>query len=175
MTNGFSEEWLTQHKAKIAAGRAAPEPPKLRLVGRGSNAADLVQEAPRAAPGEKARTISNRPEEALQLQVVEYLELALPAPLRFWHTPNQRGTRTAWENKLLAALGVKPGIGDVLIGGWRTLIWIELKSPTGRLSEAQKDWRDWCALVGIPWFLCRSLEDVVEALESLQIRLKVRL
>lgn len=180
MAYGFTEEWLAEQQAKAAARRQAPTGPRLRLVADGSNCPnDQEQEATRGSPEEKPRTLSatkERPEEALQIQAVEYLELALPAPFRFWHTPNQRGTRSRWENMLLKAMGVKAGVGDILIAGGRPpLIWLELKSPTGRLSDPQKDWRDWCALVGIPWFLCRSLEDVVEALESLQIRLKVRL
>jgi hypothetical protein len=51
---------------------------------------------------------------------------------------------------------------------------IELKSATGSLSRPQRAWRDWCRAIGAPWFLCRSLDDVIEALESLQIRLRVR-
>lgn len=181
MPNGFSEEWFAAQQAKAALRRArSPDRPTvIHLAGGGSNTAGQAQEERRkpgrGAPGEKPRHKINRAEEALQIQIVEFLDWALPEPLRFWHTPNQRGTRKAWEVALLAALGVKPGIGDILIGGWRTLIWIEVKTPTGTLSKSQKDWRDWCHQVGIPWFLCRSLEDVADALESLQIRLKARL
>jgi len=76
---------------------------------------------------------------------------------------------------LLKAFGVKKGAADVLILGWpASFIWIELKTATGTLTREQKDWRDWCRSIGAPWFLCRSLDDVIEALESLQIRLLAR-
>lgn len=177
MANGFSEEWFAEQQAKAARRRALSlvKPIESHLAGDGSNCTGRAQEESRGTPGKKPRTSPKREEEKLQIAIVEFLGWALPEPLRFWHTPNQRGTRKAWEVQLLKALGVKPGIGDILIGGWRTLIWIEVKTPTGTLSDAQKDWRDWCHLVGIPWFLCRSIDDVVDALESLQIRLKVKL
>ncbi len=175
MSNGFTDDWLASHQAKIARQRSSGRP-DLRLVTPSpDNRASQLPMGQRDAPGAKSRTKKNRPEEKLQIDVAEYLEYALPPPLRFWHTPNQRGTRAKFEARILKAMGVKPGIGDILIGGWRTLIWIELKSKTGRLEPEQKDWRDWCNSVGIPWFLCRSIDDVVEALESLQIRLLARL
>lgn len=176
MPNGFSEEWLTQHKAKIAAGRAAPEPPKLHLVGGGSNATGQGQTASRGTPGEKPRIHSRDAplEGPLQIAAAEYLELALPEPLRFFHVPNGELRDPAVAGKL-KAMGVKEGVADILILGFHPFIWIELKSAKGRLRPSQKAWRDWCLQIGAPWFLCRSLEDLVDALESLQIRLKVRL
>ena len=45
----------------------------------------------------------------------------------------------------------------------RTL-WVEIKSPTGRLSPAQERFRDLCWQNNIPWVLARSWEDVAQFL-----------
>lgn len=129
-------------------------------------------------------------EQDLQIQVAEFLDLALEAPQRWFHVPNG-GFRTAAEAALFKAQGVKAGVGDVLIlcplpdnlrviqagftlpAGAR-LVWIELKSEDGRLSTAQKDWRAWCELVGVPWYCCRSLEDVVAACADAGVRLRAQ-
>ncbi|MGL4442993.1 MAG: VRR-NUC domain-containing protein [Alsobacter sp.] len=115
-----------------------------------------------------------RPEQELQIAVAAFLDVALPTDWRWLHVPNG-GWRTPAEASLMKAMGQKAGAADVLIlppAG--RFIWIELKSPAGRLSDSQADWRDWCASIGAPWFLCRSLDDVIEALASLQIRLRAR-
>jgi len=51
-----------------------------------------------------------------------------------------------------------PGIGDVLAflpvsrtGHPRHQLWLEVKAAGGRLSEAQKSFRDVCALAGVPY------------------------
>ena len=42
----------------------------------------------------------------------------------------------------------------------RHLLWVEVKSRTGRLSEAQKGFRDVCALAGVP-HLVGGLDEVL--------------
>jgi hypothetical protein len=120
-----------------------------------------------------ARKPVQRPEQDLQRAVAEFLDLCLLPPARWLHIPNQVGTRDRYEAELLKAMGVKPGAADVLVlTGAGRFVWIELKSDAGRLSPAQQDWRDWCQSIGAPWFLCRSVADVVEALRSCQVRLR---
>ncbi len=113
-------------------------------------------------------------EDEIQIAAMRFLDIALPSPLRAMHIPNG-GSRNEFEAGKLKAMGVKAGAADILILGWRVFIWIELKSRTGKLRTEQAEWRDWCVAIGAPWFLCRSVEDVAEALESLQIRLIGRL
>lgn len=175
MAYGFTEEWFAEQQAKAKARRLGG-PPDLRLVNRGSDQVDQVQAAPRGSPAGKPRTLSRDAplETPLQIAAASYLDLALPEPLRALHIPNGELRHPAVAGKL-KAMGVKEGAADLLILGFHPFIWIELKSAKGRLTQAQKDWRDWCRSIGAPWFLCRSLEDIAEALESLQIRLKVKL
>jgi hypothetical protein len=108
--------------------------------------------------------------------VAQFLDASLPADWRWFHTPNESGTRARWENQRLSALGVKPGVADViLLKPDGRDVWIELKSARGVLSEAQKGWRDWRRSIGAAWFLCRSLEDVVAALEDCGCALRGRI
>jgi hypothetical protein len=107
--------------------------------------------------------------------VAELLDLGLPQGWRWWHTPNQKGTRKPWEQRLLKALGVKAGVQDVtIVGPDQRLVIIELKSRLGRLSEAQKDWRDFYISAGIPWFIARSIGDVIAACQDAGVPLRVR-
>lgn len=154
---------------------------KAYLARASSNAPPVVPATPGAATAPlrlveaREKRAHNRPEEDIQKQVAEYLDLALPPDLRWWHTPNQRGTRKKWEVALLKALGVKPGVQDItIVGRGPRVIIIEMKSGAGSLNKAQKDWRDFYRSVGIPWFLCRSLEDVIAALEDCGVRLRAR-
>lgn len=181
----FTEDWLTEHNAKMARIKGASVRPVVREADtscqrpcKGKAAAVSELAAAGTAGGAHSPATNSpkaRPEEAIQKQVAEYLDWALPAGYRWLHIPNQRGTRSRWENQLLKAMGVKAGAADVLIfTPHGRFVWIELKAPKGILSEEQKDWRDWCRSIGAPWFLCRSLDDMIEALESLQIRIVAR-
>lgn len=185
MSGGFSEQWLQEHNARIARQRgAALEIPAndVHPAGDGSNYSGGAQarrpKGRRGASGQKPLHPSRDAplENPLQITVAAFLDRALPPPLKWLHVPNGELRDPAAAGKL-KAMGTKPGAADCLILGWRGsgFIWIELKSRSGRLSADQKAWRDWCRAIGAPWFLCRSLEDVVESLESLQIRLKVNL
>lgn len=60
---------------------------------------------------------------------------------------------------LARALGLITGSSDYLFMWSGGSCAVEFKSATGRLSPAQRDFRDWCALVGVPFHLVRSAAD----------------
>lgn len=60
------------------------------------------------------------------------------------------------------AQGLIAGSGDYVFIGDGPAGWIELKSSTGSLSPDQRDFRDWCGLVGARYEVCRTI-DAVEA------------
>ena len=133
-------------------------------------------DAPGTPGGEGAEKRSpqpiQRPEQALQIQQVEFLTWALIPPWRFLHIPNG-GFRTPAEAAIMKAMGQQAGAADILfLGPAGAFVWIENKSQIGRLSDAQKEWRDWCASIGAPWFLCRSLEDLIAACQDAGVPLK---
>lgn len=129
-----------------------------------------------------------RPEEALQLAVVEWLALELAPPAVFWATINQRGTRRPWEQRLLRALGLRAGVPDLWVLADGLLLGVELKAPAPllksgrpsraqpRLGEGQKEFLPQLEAAGAKIEICRSLEEVRSALMrwSVPLRWRVR-
>jgi len=67
---------------------------------------------------------------------------------------------------LARALGLITGTPDYLFLYRDGAIAIEMKSSSGSLSERQRDFRDWCELVGVPFHVCRSRTAAIEVLEQ---------
>lgn len=219
----FTEDWLQQHQAKMAAQRAAGGVRVLERPvdatssaqpavagsntgsqqGRGTLSPDttnggvvatglsgsacgarvkalgvtpaVARATPQAGERPAPKSKKQRPEEVLQIAAAELLDLALPQGWRWWHTPNQRGTRKFWEQQLLKALGVKAGVQDItIVGPDPRLVIIELKAGDGKLSRSQKDWRDFYRSIGVPWFLARSIEDVISSCQDAGVPLRAR-
>lgn len=103
-----------------------------------------------------------RAEEQLQQAVVKYLKVVLlPSGSMFFHIPNQRGTRTLAEMVALKSLGVIPGVADLgLIVRGGMIIFIELKTAKGRLTSAQKAFKQRCDDFNVPYHVCRSIDEV---------------
>ena len=170
----WSEDQLSDYQSKRSPGRtASPGADRVRVSGP-AKAGSGIETASRRPDLRRSAPIS-RPEEDLQRACVAWLEIALAADWRFLHIPNQRGTRSETENRILKALGVKAGAADLLIlSPHGPVYWLELKSPTGSLSTAQRDWRDWRRANGLPWALIRSLEDLVAFCRDHQIPVRAR-
>lgn len=62
--------------------------------------------------------------------------------------------------------GVKHGIPDIMIIKGGSVIFIEVKSDTGRQSEGQKIWEKNCLVHGAKYFLIRSVQEVVNIIEG---------
>lgn len=101
-------------------------------------------------------------EERLQRQVANYLDLALARDCLWWHTPNG-GLRSKATAGKLKAMGVRPGVSDILIlSAARGLHAIELKTLLGGTTEAQRQFLDHVRASGGQAAEARSLEQVVE-------------
>ena len=75
------------------------------------------------------------------------------------------------EAAIFKGQGVKAGVPDVMIlTPSRTMgtsgVAIELKSAKGRLSEAQKDWATRLTRCNWSWYVCASMDEVVEVLRA---------
>lgn len=108
-------------------------------------------------------------EDSLQMAVAKFLALQYP-DLLWWHTPNG-GKRNAREAGRLKAMGVRPGVADLLFiwklsGNFIDSGAIELKAGKNALQESQKDFQEKWIGIGGHYALCRSLDEVMGALES---------
>jgi len=107
------------------------------------------------------------PEADLQRAVVTALRFALPKGAILHHSANEvteAGPRGARKQAILVGMGVYPGFADLVVLCEGRMLFLELKSPTGRLSPAQEAFRDTVVAQGFGWALVRSLDDALGAL-----------
>lgn len=103
-------------------------------------------------------------EDDLQIACFEWIELMRPAhPILEWviHVPNG-GKRPRGAAGKLKAMGVKPGVLDVLLplpyNGWSGLA-IEMKVGSNKTTEQQDDWLDVFHASGYYTAVCYRVED----------------
>ena len=112
-------------------------------------------------------TRRGRPEADLQRAVVGALRFALPKGAILHHCANevtQPGLRGATRQAILVGMGVHRGFADLMVLSGGRVLFLELKSPTGRLSPEQAAFRDAVQAQGFGWALVRSLDDALGAL-----------
>jgi hypothetical protein len=78
-----------------------------------------------------------RPEQALHIQVADFLRHALGGTAMFFHVPNA-ARRGMVEGRIFKSMGVKAGMVDLVIIDGGRAFGIELKAAKGRVSEAQE-------------------------------------
>jgi len=100
-------------------------------------------------------------EEQIQVDLfnwARYYETQHPELALLFHPPNG-GKRSRMTGAKLKAMGVKAGVPDVCLPvprqGYGSL-WIELKSPQGRMQESQKEWYQALTLANNKVVVCRS-------------------
>ncbi len=104
-------------------------------------------------------------EDALQKSCVRWFEHQWAAYTElFFHVPNG-GKRNPVEAAKFKAMGVKPGVADLLLlvpNRFYPYMGIELKSEKGRASDHQKKFRDAVERVGGKYVLVRSLDEFMD-------------
>lgn len=81
----------------------------------------------------------------------------------FIHLRNESMDHVA-ARRAFKRLGVKRGVPDLFLPvprGERHGLWLELKSPTGRLSPEQKMWREALRAQGYAWEMARTLDEAL--------------
>jgi len=122
----------------------------------------VVQAKPRAILRKRGT-----PEADLQRDVVRFLRLVLPDTAIIHHSANEvtgGGEAARKRQAILVGMGVYPGFPDLMVIWAGRVLFLELKSPTGRLSEAQHAFADAVMGQGFTWALVRSVRDAEEAL-----------
>ncbi len=110
------------------------------------------------------------PEEDLQRTVAEYLDIIAKMRGWWWSHIAHGGKRTKAEGGIFKAMGLKPGIADILIidgGRHRTWVnWIELKAPGNDQSPNQVKFQAAMEARGCNYRVCRSLDEVIGTLKA---------
>jgi|GEM_PF-1539170 len=112
-----------------------------------------------------------RPEQALQRSIVQYLNLCAPDDL-FWTAINPVPGKTPAVAAISKAMGMRPGVLDLLFIWQMFPFFIECKADKGTLSKNQKETIELAARAGAPTYLCRSLDDVVRVFAARNIPMR---
>ena len=111
-------------------------------------------------------------ERALHEAVVQYLAVALPPEVFFFH-PLQN-PRSKVQGAIFHRLGFRAGIPDLLILHDGRALFIELKAPRKHLSPIQRAVHRQLRDAGCDVFLARSITEVQMALELSGIKINAK-
>ena len=103
----------------------------------------------------------------IQIAVNEYLEyLSKTYNFRHFHVPNE-GKRSVGYNLKLKKMGLKSGCPDIIIEYPEgKLLYIELKTNQGRLSNSQKLWAVQSEAMGTPHYVVKG--EVAECINEVR-------
>lgn len=124
----------------------------------------LLPTSPSRRPGllSRPKKLRRTPEQDLQRQIAQFLAIGL-AGNSWWSTiPLGGGGKV--RGAILRGMGAKKGMPDLLIINDGKAIWIEVKSYTGAVSEAQKRCHTELRRARCSVYVVRSLDDVIAAL-----------
>lgn len=104
------------------------------------------------------------PEEDLQAAIAQYLAAVLAPPA--WFTAIPAGGGGEWHGKRKKRIGYRAGTPDMMILSDRLAFFLEVKTDSGRLSEAQRDTVERIKAAGCPVAVVRSIDDVAALLHG---------
>ncbi len=117
------------------------------------------------------------PEADIQRAIVHTLRIVLPRDAIIHHSANEvgAGSKAARQRQaILTGMGVVAGFPDLIVLTGGRVLFLEVKSPTGRLSPAQREFRDKVQAQDFGWALVRSVEDALGALADHGITTRVQ-
>lgn len=152
----------------------SPSPASRLRTGQSSRASCATAAQPSEAPRRRGNL-----EHLIQVAAVRRASIladnGYPALRLLFAVPNggKRSIKTALD---LKAEGTKPGVPDLFLPVLRPRLtplgdssqwpglWIETKTPTGRLSDDQKQWRQDLVAQGYAYCVARSEDEIIDAL-----------
>lgn len=112
-------------------------------------------------------TKHRHPEADAQRAILHALRVILPRGSIVHHSANEvtSGSRSGKSRQaILQGMGVHRGFSDLIVLSGGRVLFLEVKSQTGRLSPAQEAFRDAVRDQGFAWALVRSVDDALGAL-----------
>lgn len=120
--------------------------------------------------GKWANIKNAKPEDTICLDICNNIRgLIFDGKFRgiFFHVENETGgKRSAQYNLLKKVTGKIPGVADYVFINCNEAVLIEIKTPNGKMSKAQKTFNSWCEMNAVPYYICKSWEEVKEVLEK---------
>ncbi len=115
-------------------------------------------------------------EDLLQIAQRNWMVQNLHDSVVYLHIPNG-GKRNAREAGRLKAMGVLAGASDWVIvydkPAWsHTILWIEVKSANGKLSDKQKEFRGKVLALGCVYVTVRSVSEFINVFKEYNVPLK---
>ena len=117
------------------------------------------------------------PEADAQRAIVQALRVALPRDAIVHHCANEvaeAGSRGQIRQSILVGMGVHAGFADLIVISGGRVLFLEVKSQTGRLRKSQEVFRDTVCAQGFGWALVRSVDDALGALADHGFTSRVR-
>ena len=117
------------------------------------------------------------PEADAQRAIVQALRVALPRDAIIHHCANEvtePGSRGQIRQSILVGMGVHAGFADLIVISGGRVLFLEVKSQTGRLRKSQEVFRDTVCAQGLRWALVRSVDDALGALADHGFSSRVR-
>ena len=117
------------------------------------------------------------PEADAQRAIVQALRFALPRDAIVHHCVNEvteAGSRGQIRQSILVGMGVYAGFADLIVISGGRVLFLEVKSPSGRLRKSQEVFRDTVCAQGFGWALVRSVDDALSALADNGFTSRVR-
>ncbi len=97
----------------------------------------------------------------LHVAIVDVLR-RFGSPQWFWFHPANGEKRDARAAAKLRAMGVRPGVADLLlIAPSGQLHAIEIKRRDGALSDEQREFAEWCTGNNVPHAVVRSIDEAL--------------
>lgn len=112
------------------------------------------------------------PEADIQRPIVKDLRRLLLPPFYVHHSANEvrgGGEEARKRQGILLGMGIQKGFSDLLVAQrlptWDRplLLYMEVKTATGQLTEAEEEFRDLVELMGWPFVIVRSSADALDA------------
>lgn len=80
----------------------------------------------------------------------------------FCHSvPNEGSGKDMLRTQRLISMGLRKGVADLVVWWPDGIGYLEMKTPKGRLSPAQRQFARMCGERGISYDMARSIDDVV--------------
>lgn len=104
------------------------------------------------------------PEADIQRAIVRDLSLVLVPPFILHHSANESGKASRTAQAILKGMGVWSGFSDLLLlGPSQRLLFIEVKSKTGRQTLEQAAFQAAVELFSWPYEIVRSSPEAIDA------------